>query len=206
MKGRFITFEGAEGSGKSTHAKLLADYLKRKRFSVVLLREPGGTPISEQIRKVILNPRNKSMTDICEVLLYMAARIQIVKDVIKPALKKGKIVICDRFLDSTIVYQGYGGGIDLNFIKKLGEFATMGIKPDLTFLLDIETTEGLKRVGRVKDRIEKKSLIYHRRVRRGYLALAGKDPRRIKVIAVKKNGKKKNQKVIRKFINKLLCL
>jgi len=206
MKGKFITFEGSEGSGKSTHAKLLADYLRKKRFSVVLLREPGGTLISEQIRKVILNPKNKSMTDICEVLLYMAARIQVVKDLIKPAIEKGKIVICDRFLDSTVVYQGYGGRININFIKKLGKFATLGIKPDLTFLLDIETKEGLRRAGKTKDRIEMKPLSYHRRVRRGYLTLARKEPRRIKVIRVKKNGKKQNQQIIRKHINKLLCL
>ena len=206
MKGKFITFEGSEGSGKSTHAKLLADYLKRKRFSVVLLREPGGTKISERIRKIILNPKNKSMTDICEVLLYMAARVQIVKEVIKPAIEKGKIVICDRFLDSTVVYQGYGGRININFIKQLGKFATLGIKPDLTFLLDIETKEGLKRAGKIKDRIELKPLNYHRRVRRGYLALARKDRRRIKVIRVRKNGKKQNQELIRRQIDKLLCL
>ncbi|MBM3251727.1 MAG: dTMP kinase [Candidatus Omnitrophica bacterium] len=206
MSGKFITFEGSEGSGKSTHAKLLADYLKKKRFSVELLREPGGTKISEQIRKIILDPKNKSMSDICEVLLYMAARIQVVKEVIKPALAKGKIVICDRFLDSTIVYQGFGGGIDIDFIKKLGEVATLGIKPDLTFLLDIETKEGLRRAGKIKDRIELKSLKYHRRVRRGYLTLAKREPRRIKVIQVKKNGKKQNQELIRKQINKLLCL
>jgi dTMP kinase len=206
MKGKFITFEGSEGSGKSTHAKLLADYLQKKRFSVVLLREPGGTRISEQIRKIILDPKNKSMSDICEVLLYTAARIQIVKEVIKPAIEKGRIVICDRFLDSTIVYQGFGGGIDINLIKKLGKFATLGIKPDLTFLLDIETKEGLRRAGKIKDRIELKSLKYHRRVRRGYLMLARREPRRIKVIQVKKNGKKQNQELIRKQIDKLLCL
>ena len=206
MKGKFITFEGSEGSGKSTHAKLLCDYLKSKGFSVKLLREPGGTKISEQIRKIILDPKNETMTDVCETLLYMAARVQIVKEVIKPALEKGEIIICDRFLDSTIVYQGYGGGINLSFIKKLGDFATLGLKPDLTFLLDIETREGLRRAGKVKDRIELKSLTYHRRVRRGYLALVRKEPRRIKTILVKKNGKKKNQKLIREHVNKLLCL
>ncbi|HOX53933.1 MAG: dTMP kinase [Candidatus Omnitrophica bacterium] len=205
MKGKFITFEGSEGSGKSTHAKLLKDYLKKKGFSVELIREPGGTRISEKIRNIILDPKNKAMTDICETLLYMAARVQIVKEVIKPALDKGKIVICDRFLDSTIVYQGYGGGIDLDLIKKLGNLATLGIKPDLTFLLDIETKEGLRRAGKIKDRIELKSLNYHKRVRKGYLALAKKEPARIKVVCVENHNKNRNQEIIRKYADRLLC-
>ena len=205
MKGKFITFEGSEGSGKSTHAKLLKDYLKKEGFSVELIREPGGTAISEKIRNIILDPENKFMTDICETLLYMAARVQIVKEVIKPALEKGKIVICDRFLDSTIVYQGYGGGINLDLIKKLGKLATLGIKPDLTFLLDIETREGLKRAGKIKDRIELKSLDYHRRVREGYLTLAKKEPSRIKIVSVENNNKSKNQEIIRECVDRLLC-
>ena len=205
MKGKFITFEGSEGSGKSTHAKLLKGYLRKEGFSVVLIREPGGTKISEKIRQIILDPKYNSMTDICETLLYMAARVQIVKEVIKPALEKGKIVICDRFLDSTIVYQGYGGGIDLDLIKKLGKLTTLGIKPDLTFLLDIETKEGLRRAGRIKDRIELKSLDYHRRVRKGYLTLAKKEPSRIKIVSVGNNNKNKNQEIIRKYADRLLC-
>jgi len=206
MKGKFITFEGSEGSGKSTHAKLLKDYLRKEGFSVELIREPGGTKISEKIRQFILDPKYKSMTDICETLLYMAARVQIVKEVIKPALEEGKIVICDRFLDSTIVYQGYGGGINLDLIKRLGKLATLGIKPDLTFLLDIETREGLKRAGKIKDRIELKSLDYHRRVRKGYLTLAKKEPSRIKIVSVENNNKSKNQEIIREYTDKLLCL
>jgi len=205
MKGKFITFEGSEGSGKSTHAKLLKAYLRKKGFAVELIREPGGTKISEKIRQVILDPKYNSMTDICETLLYMAARVQIVKEVIKPALKKGKIVICDRFLDSTIVYQGYGGGINLDLIKKLGKLATLGIKPDLTFLLDIETREGLRRAGKIKDRIELKSLDYHRRVRKGYLTLSKKEPSRIKIVSVEKNNKQENQEIIRKYADRLLC-
>lgn len=206
LRGKFITFEGSEGSGKSTHARLLKDYLRKKGFSVVLIREPGGTAISEKIRNIILDPKNKFMTDICETLLYMAARVQIVKEVIKPALEKGKIVICDRFLDSTIVYQGYGEGIDLGLIKKLGKLVTLGIKPDLTFLLDIETKEGLRRAGKIKDRIELKSLDYHRRVRKGYLTLAKKEPSRIKIVSVENNNKKENQEIICKYVDRSLCL
>jgi dTMP kinase len=206
VKGKLITFEGPEGSGKSTHAKLLCDYLEKKGFSVVFLREPGGTKISEQIRKIILNPKNKFMTEICEMLLYMATRAQMTKEVIKPAIEKGDIVICDRFLDSTIVYQGYGAGIDLKLIRELGKIATLDIKPVLTFLLDIDTREGLRRAGKRKDRIELKSLAYHQRVRRGYLILAKREPERIKVISVTKNKKNENQRIIRNYVNRLLCL
>jgi dTMP kinase len=201
--GKFITFEGSEGSGKSTHAKLLKDYLSKKGFSIILLREPGGTVISEELRKIILDPKNKSMTDICEVLLYMAARAQLVKEVIKPALAKGKIIICDRFLDSTLAYQGFGGGVDLNLIKAIGKFSTLGIKPDLTFLLDIDTKEGLRRAGSNKDRIEQKKLSYHKKVRQGYLRLCNSEPRRIKLIPVARD-KIKTQGLIRKFMDSLL--
>ena len=136
MKGKFITFEGSEGCGKSTQSKLLYQYLKRKGKRVVYMREPGGTRISERIRQILLDPENH-MTDECEMLLYMAARSQIVEGLIKPALKQGKIVICDRFLDSTLAYQGYGLGMDIDFIKRIGNFVCGAIKPDLTILMDL---------------------------------------------------------------------
>lgn len=182
-RGIFITFEGPEGSGKSTHSKLLCDFLRRKGHPVLHTREPGGVAISEKIRNILLDPKNKNMDVVCEMLLYMAARAQIVKEVIAPALKKGKIVICDRFLDATLTYQGYAGGIDVKIIKDVGKLATGGILPDITFLLDIDAAKGLARTGKTKDRMERKSLMFHEKVRKGYLAIARKEPRRVKVMS-----------------------
>lgn len=181
--GLFITFEGPEGSGKSTHSRLLCNFLRKKGYSVLHTREPGGTIVSEKIRKILLDPGNKDIDVVSEMLLYMAARVQIVKKKILPALNKGKIVICDRFLDATIVYQGYAGGIDTALIRKLGNIATGKVLPRLTFLLDIDAKKGLMRAGRVKDRMEKKSLGFHKKVRKGYLTLAKKEPARIKVVS-----------------------
>ncbi len=184
MKGKFITFEGSEGSGKSTQAVMVLDYLKSKNLPVVLLREPGGVKLSEKIRDILLDVNNTSMGDECETLLYMAARAQLVKEIIKPALQGGQIVLCDRFLDSTIAYQGWGSQVDLAAIETIGRFATGGVTPNLTLLFDIDTSKGLARTNAQKDRIENRSLEYHHRVRQGYLALAKKEPGRIKVISV----------------------
>jgi dTMP kinase len=181
MRGIFITIEGPEGSGKSTHSGLLCGFLRRRGYRVLHTREPGGTKISEAVRKILLHRNNKGMGDICELFLFLAARAQIVEEVIKPALKKGYVVVCDRFHDATVAYQGYGAGLDLRLIEEMGRLATKGIKPDLTVLLDVETKKGLRRAG-VKDRIETKSLEFHKRVRGGYLALAEREPERIKVI------------------------
>ncbi|MFC1509481.1 dTMP kinase [Candidatus Omnitrophota bacterium] len=204
-KGIFITFEGPEGSGKSTHSKLLCDFLRKKGLKVLHTREPGGTLISEKIRKILLDPKNKDMDVVCEMLLYMAARSQIVKKKILPALKKGYIVVCDRFMDATLAYQGYAGGIDQNIIKDVGRLATRGVFPSVTFLLDIGVKEGLSRAGKTKDRIERKSLIFHKKVRRGYLAIAKKDPGRVK-IASAVGDIKKNQENIREIVIKLCHL
>jgi len=195
MKGKFITFEGSEGSGKSTQSKLLYHYLKKKGYSVIYLREPGGTKISEKIRSILLDPANKSMLPACEMLLYMAARAQVVNEIIKPALAKNKIVICDRFLDSTIAYQGYGLGIDINFIKIVGGFVADGIKPDLTIFLDLPVKRGLQVCGQVKDRIEQRSLEYFSRVRAGYLKLAAFESRRIKIIKVESTKNQTHEKI-----------
>ena len=184
MSGKFITFEGAEGSGKSTQAALVFDYLKSKKIPVILLREPGGVKISENIRKLLLDVNNAGMGDECETLLYMAARAQMVKEVLEPQLKSSKIVLCDRFLDSTLAYQGYGNGIDIKIIEQLGLFATQGLVPDLTILFDIQPEKGLGRAGQKRDRIESRSLEYHKRVRNGYLDLSKRNPARIKVIKV----------------------
>ena len=183
-KGKFITLEGSEGSGKSTQSALLVEYLKKKKYPVMLLREPGGVKISEQIRALLLDVQTKNMCNACETLLYMAARAQLVQEVLRPQLNKGMVIICDRFLDSTIAYQGAGNGVDVNAIEQIGQFATDGIKPDLTLLFDIDAAKGLSRTAPKKDRIEQRPLAYHQRVRQGYLDLARRNPERIKVIPV----------------------
>ena len=205
MNGKFITFEGAEGSGKSTQAALVIDYLKTRKVPVTLLREPGGVKISESIRKLLLDVKSEGMGDECETLLYMAARAQMVKEVLEPQLKSGKVILCDRFLDSTIAYQGYGNGIDVKTIEQLGLFATKGITPDLTVLFDIKPEKGLSRAGSKKDRIESRSLEYHNRVRDGYLDLSKQYPARIKVIKVDAD-KEEIFKRVKLYIDALLDL
>ncbi|MDE2028778.1 MAG: dTMP kinase [Candidatus Omnitrophica bacterium] len=205
MNGKFITFEGAEGSGKSTQAGLVLNYLESKKLPVTLLREPGGVKISESIRKLLLDVKNTGMGDECETLLYMAARAQMVKEVLQPQLNSGKIVLCDRFLDSTIAYQGYGNGIDVKTIEQLGLFAAKGIAPDLTILFDIQPEKGLSRAGTKKDRIESRSLEYHGRVRGGYLDLAKKYPGRIKLIKVDAD-KEEIFKRVKSHIDALLAI
>lgn len=180
-KGCFITFEGAEGSGKSTQIRRAVTFLKKKRRRVVMLREPGGTRISEAIRGVLLDKHLKEMMPVTELLLYLAARAQIVREKILPALRQGKIVICDRFEDSTLAYQGYGRGLPLQAIGQASRLVRGHLRPDLTFVLDIDVARGLKRGGR-HDRIEREALSFHQRVRRGFLAIARKDPRRIMVL------------------------
>ncbi|MFA5096485.1 MAG: dTMP kinase [Candidatus Omnitrophota bacterium] len=187
MRGKFITFEGSEGCGKSTQSRLLYDFLKSKGKRVIYLREPGATRISEKIRGILLDAKNQAIVPEAEMLLYMAARAQIVAEIIKPALHRGVLVICDRFLDSTLAYQGYGLGMDLGLIRSIGRFATGGITPDLTFFLDLAVKRGLKHRQASLDRIEMRSVNYHLRVRRGYLKLAGQEPARIKVVRVEKD-------------------
>lgn len=203
MKGKLITFEGSEGCGKSTQSKLLYDFLRRKGYQAVYLREPGGTKISEKIRQILLDAKNDSMSPETELLLYMAARSQVVNDVIKPALKKGKIIICDRFLDSTVAYQGYGLGMSVSLIKELGRFATQGISPQLTVILDLPVKDGLRHRHANKDRIEQRPFLYHARVRRGYLKIAAGNPRRVKVVKVEKNKSTTQDKVRKLVLNAL---
>lgn len=202
-QGKFITFEGAEGSGKSTQAALAHDYLRRKKIPVMLLREPGGVKISESIRDLLLDVKNTEMTKECETLLYMAARSQLVEEVLKPALQRGTVVLCDRFLDSTVVYQGFGNGVDVKTIQQIGRFATQGITPDLTILFDIDPRKGLSRTNAVKDRIELRPLEYHQKVRQGYLSLAKDEPDRIKVIQVEK-GKEEIFELVREYVDECL--
>ncbi len=173
MKGIFISFEGPDGSGKTTQIKLLSSYLEEKGYSVVMTREPGGTAISEKIRKIILDPENKEMDGMTEALLYAAARAQHVAQLIKPSLDEGKVVLTDRFMDSSIAYQGYGRHLG-DKIRTINEYAVAGTQPDLTFFLDISAEEGIKRAEHRHqlDRLEKESLDFHRTVYEGYMELA----------------------------------
>ena len=199
MKSKFITFEGSEGCGKSTQSEMLFSYLKTKGFEIIYLREPGGVKLSETIRTILLDPKSRISAQ-AETLLYMAARAQVVQEIIKPALEAKKIVICDRFLDSTIAYQGFGLGIDIKLIKSLGNFATQGIKPDLTIFLDLPVKSGLKHRYNCRDRIEQRSVNYHEKVRYGYLTLAKQEPQRIKIVKVLED-KFKTQDKIRELVN-----
>jgi dTMP kinase len=201
MKGKFITFEGSEGCGKSTQSEMLFRYLKAKGAKVIYLREPGGVKLSEEIRRLLLDPKSRISAE-AETLLYMAARAQVVEEIIKPALKTGKTVVCDRFQDSTIAYQGYGLGVDIKLIKSLGNFATQGIKPDLTIFLDLPVERGLKHRNNYKDRIEQRSMSYHEKVRSGYLAIAREEPQRIKIVKVLED-KFATQNKIREIVNAL---
>jgi dTMP kinase len=194
VRGKFITFEGSEGCGKSTQSEMLFSYLRDKGAKVIYLREPGGVRLSEKIRTILLDPKSRISTQ-AETLLYMAARAQVVGEIIKPALEDGKIVICDRFLDSTIAYQGYGLGVDIKLIKTLGSFATQGIEPDLTIFLDLPVKSGLKHRHNCQDRIEQRSMSYHEKVRQGYLALAKQEPRRIKIVKVLADKLKTQNKI-----------
>ncbi|MCB9747577.1 MAG: dTMP kinase [Candidatus Omnitrophica bacterium] len=182
VKGFFITFEGSEGSGKSTQIQMVHQHLKKARKPVILLREPGGVRISEKIRRILLDVNNKEISKECETLLYMAARAQIVKELILPELKKGTIILCDRFLDSTVVYQGYGCGVDIDFINQVGAFVTQGLEPHLTLIFDIDAKKGLSRIARAKDRIELRDISYHNKVRKGYQELGRLYPDRVKLI------------------------
>ena len=183
--GMFITLEGPDGSGKSTQALLLIKFLKKAGHEVLHTREPGGDRVAESIRRLLLSPRNKIVPE-TELFLYWASRAQHVRQVIDPALARGVIVVCERFNDATIAYQGYGRGVDLKLIRKMNRIASGGLTPDLTFLLDIEPEKGLKKVLEakgVKDRFELEKISFHKRVRQGYLKLASQEPRRIKKIS-----------------------
>lgn len=184
VKGHFITFEGVEGSGKTTQMAILGHSLEARGFPVVRTREPGGTKIGDAIRSLILDSKNQMMDAKTEFLLYLASRAQHLKEVILPALAGGKIVLCDRFADATYAYQGYGRGLSKREIDLIGRFVTGGLQPDLTLLLDIDVKKGLARLkGREEiNRLDQEALQFHEAVREGYLHLAKRNPRRIRVI------------------------
>jgi len=181
----FITFEGCDGSGKSTHIALLCDALRARGLSVVRTREPGGTPIAEQIRTVLHDMRNAGMLPATEILLYSASRAQHVGEIIRPALERGELVISDRFAESTMAYQGYGRGLDLEALRQITRFATSNLQPDLVVYLDLDVEVGLARkrrdleAGRGEwNRMDEQTLAFHSRVRQGYLAMAADAPER----------------------------
>lgn len=182
-RGMFISLEGVEGCGKSTQAELLAQYIMELGHPVVQTREPGGTPISERIREMLLDPRNGEMAHVTELLLYLASRAQHVAQLILPALNEGKIVICQRFSDATFAYQGCARGLDMDRLKQMNDMATGGLEPDLTILLDMGAAEGLSRKHHdQRDRLENESLSFHNKVREAYLDIARQSPERIQVI------------------------
>jgi len=176
---------GIDGSGKTTQVKFLGDYLASRGYSVVLTREPGGSRVGEAIREILLNPSYKEMDGRTEALLYAAARAQHVFQVILPALREGKVVLCDRFLDSSLAYQGYGRGMAVDQIELINSVATGGLKPDLVVLLDFCHAAGLDRIrkaGQLADRIEQEDAGFYQRVREGFLTLASREPGRYRVI------------------------
>jgi dTMP kinase len=180
--GLFITFEGGEGCGKSTQSKLLLKKLEQQNIPVILTHEPGGTVLGNEVRKVLKRKGGSSISPQAELFLFSASRAQLVAEVIRPALEEGKVVLCDRFTHSTLVYQGYGRGLDLTVVERVNNIATQNLKPDLDILLDISPEQGLTRKRSLKDRFELEDLSFHRRVREGYLKMAAAEPDRWLVI------------------------
>ena len=201
----FITFEGVEGSGKTTQIERLKQYLVDQGISCMITREPGGTPIGERVRKILLNPEHHGMDPLTELLLYEAARVQHIREVLKPQLRKKTVILCDRFDDASVAYQGYGRKLDLSLVERSNRLATQGIRPNVTFLLDCPSHLGLGRALRrnrrlrqeKEGRFEKEKLQFHRRVRKGYLSIAKKEPHRVKVIDTRQGSDKVFQEIRR---------
>ncbi len=200
-KSYFITFEGIEGAGKSTQAKMLYQYLKERKIESILTREPGGTDLGRKIREILLTPTQEIFPPNAELMLYEADRNIHVHNVIKPNLKEGITVICDRFIDSTLAYQGYARGLDIKLIKELNNIATEGLMPDITFLIDIPVEEGLKRIKKEReiDRIEQENINFHKRLREGFLKIAEENKERIIII----DGMNAPEKIFNTILEKL---
>lgn len=212
MQGLFVTFEGIEGSGKSTQIALLHEHLVKSGRQTTLTREPGGTPIGDQVRRILLDPGNRAMDPTTELLLYAASRAQHLREVILPALAAGRIVLCDRFSDATLGYQGYGRGLSIPLIQELDRIVTAGLLPDLTILLDIDARTGLGRArGRNareglqgEARFENEDIAFHARVRDGYYLLADREPGRIRLVNAARTPDEVQQD-IRKLIDEVLA-
>ncbi len=180
-KGLFITFEGTDGCGKTTQIEMLKDYFEKQGRTVLLTREPGAKGLGTKLREILLN-YDGEVSPVCESFLFLADRAQHVDTIIKPAVARGEIVLCDRHTDSTVAYQGYGRELDIEQIKMLNNIATSGLKPDLTFIFDIDIDTAQKRVGKNKDRMESAGIEFFKRVRNGYLEIAKQEPERVKVL------------------------
>ena len=194
-KGLFITFEGADGCGKTTQQKLAAQYLEKKGFEVTLTREPGSTELGKKVREILLHYEG-DVSDRAESFLFLADRAQHIDMLVNPSVDLGKIVLCDRHIDSTVAYQGYGRGIDIERIKMLNNIATNGKKPDLTIVFDVDVETSQHRVGSEKDRMESAGVDFHNRVRNGYLELAKQEPQRIRVVDATRSIEEIHEEVI----------
>ncbi len=188
-RGVLVTFEGIEGSGKTTQIKAVARWLRKKGLPVLTTREPGGTPLADRIRKILLTPKNKGMNPRTELFLYEVARRDHVLEKIRPAIKRRAVVLCDRFTDASVAYQGFGRGLSLRTIRSLNEAAADGIRPDVTFLFDLPVVSGLRRAqdrGKGLDRLEQEKQAFHEKVRQGYLTLARQEKKRFCILDGKK--------------------
>ena len=199
MKGKFITFEGCEGAGKSTQLQLLSSYLKERAIEHIFTREPGGNPVSEKIRALILDGANTAMTSECEALLYAASRAQVISDVIVPALDQGKIVVCDRYLDSSLAYQGFARGLGIDFVERINSFALQKCLPDVTFFLDLDPVSAFARKSGAdeNDRMEQAGIAFHKKVYEGYLALAERYPERFLRLDARRGANGIHEDVVR---------
>ncbi|OQX01004.1 MAG: dTMP kinase [Desulfobacteraceae bacterium IS3] len=201
----FITFEGVEGSGKTTHIRAAAEYLQQKGYECVMTREPGATNIGAKIRNILLDPAHKSLNIKAELLLYLADRVQHIEEIILPALSCKKIVLCDRFTDSTIAYQGYARGMSISLIRNLHESVLPPLKPDLTILADLSPEIGLQRKfqDKVETRFELETIAFHQKVRGGYLHLAALEPDRFRIIDASKPKSEVSREIIRVMMRAL---
>ena len=198
MKGKFITFEGCEGVGKSRQLKYLAEYLEKSGIAHYFTREPGGDPISEKIRNLILDKDNDTMTDECEALLYASSRAQLLKNQIAPRLERGELVVCDRYIDSSFAYQAFARGLGMEFVAKINEYAIKNFMPDYTIFLNLSPEDAFKRKGGVdaSDRLELSGMEFHNKVYQGYLELAKKYPERFIVIDASGERDQTHEKVV----------
>ena len=203
-KGKFITFEGCDGCGKSTQLKMLSDYLSKNNIPHVFTREPGGGKISEAIREILLNGKNSEMTDECEALLYAASRVQHLHDRVQPALDKGELVVCDRYVDSSFAYQAFARGLGVDFIGKINAYAIENYSPDVTIFIDLSPEEAFRRKHGAdeNDRLEQAGLAFHQRVYQGYKTLAKENSERIVVLNGRGTPEEIAQSVIDTLINR----
>lgn len=204
MTGKFVTIEGCEGVGKSTQVRKLKEYLSLRGIKAVFTREPGGTPVSEQIRGVILNPENKDMDDVTELLLYVAARRQHTQRFIKPELESGNIVFCDRYIDSTTAYQGYARGLGAEEVERLNALAVGDVKIDLTIFLDFPPEKAFARKGGrdTGDRLENEKMEFHKRVYEGFCKIAEKEPCRVVRLDASGSKEQTHEKIVKLLIER----